>query len=75
MTARVRRGACPCGKTRYRNRKACRAGIDLHRYRFRQQYGRAAPPLWPYRCWRYCGGWHMTSQDPETYTQQRNQAS
>ena len=63
MTARVRKGVCPSQKVRYRNRNAAIAGIDLHRYRFRQFYGRAGPPLWCYRC-RHCGGWHMTSSPP-----------
>lgn len=70
MTARVRRGACASGKTRYRNRRAALSGIDTHQYRWRKYYGRPAPDLWTYRC-VLCGGWHMTSMSPEEYEQRR----
>jgi hypothetical protein len=73
MTARVRRGACLSGKTRYRNRNAAVAGIDKTRYRFRQFYRRAAPPLYEYRC-GLCAGWHMTSLSPEDYQERRKTA-
>jgi hypothetical protein len=63
VTARTRRGACPSGKTRYRNRLAVIGGIDTTRYRHWQHYRQPAPRLYLYRC-PMCTGWHMTSQTP-----------
>jgi hypothetical protein len=61
VSRRVSRYACPSGKVRYRNRRACIAGIATQR-QFRANLDPDLPPtdLWPYRCIR-CNRWHMTS--------------
>ena len=63
MTARVLRGVCPSGKTRYRNRRAALAGRSKV-FNDRHRLGQEQPELWIYRCRQLCGGWHLTSQPP-----------
>lgn len=63
MTARVRKGACESGKTRYRNKNAARAGVDTTRQRSLKAFGVEPQPLYVYRC-LICGGWHMTHHPP-----------
>ncbi|MCI1832004.1 MAG: hypothetical protein LKI88_02845 [Bifidobacterium sp.] len=55
-----------CGKIMYHDKATAQRAAD-------RSFVERSRELWVYRC-RYCGAWHLTSQDPQ-YRSARNTAT